>query len=156
MQAATVNKVTAAAQDRLCTAQIRGTSRTTKRILIQNSRQIVWETLTCWFAASRPLPTLNICIRTVQLMRRILNKKNPHTHVYCRLAPGKHLARDLDNCVKSICLWRPVLPPMAGCRLLTAVLHPQVIGRPRRIHSCSLSYDRYTASCKLSYPHGAI
>ena len=85
-----------------------------------------------------------------------LKKKNHHTHVYYRLAAGKHLARDLENCVTSICLWRLVLPPMADCRLLTTLLHPHVFGRPRRIHSCSLSYDRYIASSKSSYPHSAI
>ena len=135
----TVSEVTAAALDRLCTAQIQGTSHTTKRILFQNSRQIMRETLTYWFPASRPPPTHNICIRTVQLMRKILKKKKKSA--YTRLAPGKHLARDLENCVTSVCLWRLVLPPMADCRLLTSVLHPHVFGRPRRIHAVCLTTD---------------
>jgi len=75
---------TAAAQDRWCTAQIQGTSHTTKHILIQNSRQIVWETLTYWFAASPPPPTHNICIRLCSWCEEILQtkKKNPHTLIW--------------------------------------------------------------------------
>jgi hypothetical protein len=49
---------------------------------------------------------------------------------YCRLAPGKYLARDFEICA----VWRLVLAPMADCTLLATVLHPHVFGRPRRIH----------------------
>jgi hypothetical protein len=69
-------------------------------------------------------------------------QKKIHTHFCCRLAPGIHLARDFEICSVSICVWRLVLPPVADCMLLEAlyrrlatVLHPQVFGSPRRIHS---------------------
>ena len=84
-------------------------------------------------------------------------KKKIRTHLYGRLAPGKHLARDFKICATSICLWRLVLPPMADCMLLATVLHPYVFGRPRRIHSFrSPSYYRSTGSYKSNSPHSAI